>query len=90
MCCLPWAQQFYLEINHSQVLPTQKPVALFEWLVKTYSNAGDTVLDFCAGSGTTAVACENTNRNWICIEKEKEYYDVALSRIESTTAWRSE
>jgi site-specific DNA-methyltransferase (adenine-specific) len=61
--------------------PTQKPVALFEYLIKTYTNEGDLVLDNCCGSGTTAVAAINTNRNYICIEKEKEYFDIACDRI---------
>ena len=61
--------------------PTQKPVALFEYLIKTYTNEGDTVLDNCAGSGTTAIACMNTNRNYILIEKEKEYIDIINKRI---------
>lgn len=61
--------------------PTQKPVALMEYLIKTYSNEGDTVLDFCMGSGTTGVACKNLNRNFIGIEKEKEYYDISCDRI---------
>ena len=61
--------------------PTQKPVALFEYLIRTYTNEGDLVLDNCAGSGTTAVACENLKRRWVCIEKEKEYYDKALTRL---------
>ena len=63
------------------VHPTQKPVALFEYLIKTYTNEGETVLDNCAGSFTTAVACDNTNRNWICIEKEEEYCNIGLTRI---------
>lgn len=63
------------------VHPTQKPVALMEYLIKTYSNEGDTVLDFCMGSGTTGVACKNLNRNFIGIEKEKNYYDIACERI---------
>ena len=62
--------------------PTQKPVELFEYLIKTYTNEGDLVLDNCAGSGTTAIACENTNRRWVCIEKELEYADKAVERIE--------
>lgn len=62
--------------------PTQKPVALFEYLIKTYTNEGETVLDNCAGSFTTAVACENTNRNWICIEKEEKYCEIGRNRIE--------
>ena len=61
--------------------PTQKPVALFEYLIKTYTNEGETVLDNCAGSGTTAIACLNTNRNYICIEKEPKYYEIAQNRI---------
>jgi site-specific DNA-methyltransferase (adenine-specific) len=61
--------------------PTQKPVALIEYLIKTYSNEGDTVLDFCMGSGTTAIAAINTKRNFIGFEKEKKYYEIALNRI---------
>jgi site-specific DNA-methyltransferase (adenine-specific) len=63
--------------------PTQKPVALFEYLIKTYTNEGDTVLDNCAGSGTTGVACKNTNRNYILIEKEQEYIDIINKRLQS-------
>ena len=62
--------------------PTQKPVALFEYLIKTYTNKGDTVLDNCAGSGTTGIACLNTSRNFILIEKEPKYIDIAIPRIE--------
>lgn len=65
--------------------PTQKPVKLFEYLINTYSNENDLVLDNCAGSGTTAIACENTNRKWICIEKEKDYFDKAMQRIQEQT-----
>ena len=61
--------------------PTQKPVPLFEYLIRTYTNEGETVLDNCAGSFTTAVACDNTNRKWICIEKEEEYCNIGLTRI---------
>ena len=61
--------------------PTQKPVALFEYLIKTYTNEGDLVLDNCAGSGTTGVACKNTNRNYILIEIEKKYCDIARKRL---------
>ena len=64
-----------------KIHPTQKPVALFEYLIKTYTNEGETVLDNCAGSGTTAIACLNTNRNYICIEKEPKYYEIAQNRI---------
>jgi len=65
--------------------PTQKPVALFEYLIKTYTNEGDTVLDNCAGSGTTGVACKNLKRNCILIEKDEQYYKIAKRRIENTT-----
>ncbi len=61
--------------------PTQKPVALFEYLIKTYTNEGDLVLDNCAGSGTTAIACLNTKRQFIVIEKEQKYYDMILKRV---------
>ena len=61
--------------------PTQKPVALFEYLIKTYTNEGDLVLDNCAGSGTTAIACLNTNRQFIVMEKEQKYYDMILKRV---------
>ena len=63
--------------------PTQKPVALFEYLIKTYTNEGDTVLDNCAGSGTTGVACIRTNRNYILIEKEQKYVDIIVERIDA-------
>ena len=62
--------------------PTQKPVALFEYLIKTYTNEGDLVLDNVAGSGTTGVACQNTNRKYILIEKEEEYINVIKDRLE--------
>ena len=62
--------------------PTQKPVALFEYLIKTYSNEGDTVLDNVIGSGTTAVACINTNRKFIGFEMDETYYSMAKKRIE--------
>jgi site-specific DNA-methyltransferase (adenine-specific) len=61
--------------------PTQKPVALFEYLIKTYTNEGETVLDNCMGSGTTAVACINTNRNFIGFELDPTYYAIAKERI---------
>jgi site-specific DNA-methyltransferase (adenine-specific) len=61
--------------------PTQKPVALFEYLIKTYTSEGDVVLDNCAGSFTTAIASENLKRNWICIEKEAEYCAIGEKRI---------
>lgn len=61
--------------------PTQKPVALLEYLIKTYTNEGDLVLDNCIGSGTTAIASINTNRNFIGIEKEEKYFNIANERI---------
>jgi site-specific DNA-methyltransferase (adenine-specific) len=62
-------------------VPTQKPVELFEWLIKTYTNEGDLVLDNTAGSMTTAVACIGTKRNFICIEKNEEYFNKGIERI---------
>ena len=61
--------------------PTIKPVALFEYLIKTYTNAGDTVLDNCMGSGTTGLACKNLNRNFIGIELDEVYFKIAEQRI---------
>lgn len=63
------------------VHPTQKPVALVEYFIKTYSNPGDVVLDTCMGSGSTAIACMNQRRNFIGFELDKEYYDKASLRI---------
>jgi DNA modification methylase len=75
----------FLEFNavdpKGRIHPTQKPVELFEYLIKTYTKEGDIVLDNCAGSGTTAIAAENLNRRWLCIEKEEEYYKKAINRI---------
>lgn len=62
--------------------PTQKPVALLEYLIKTYTNEGDTVLDFTMGSGSTGVACLNTNRNFIGIEMDENYFSIAIDRID--------
>jgi len=61
--------------------PTQKPVALLKYLIKTYTNENDTVLDFTMGSGSTGVACKNLNRKFIGIEKDKKYFDIAKNRI---------
>ena len=61
--------------------PTQKPVALLEYLIKTYTQEGETVLDFTMGSGSTMIACLNTNRKGIGIELDKHYFDVASKRI---------
>lgn len=73
---------FARDDNRKGVHPTQKPVALFEYLIKTYSQEGDTVLDCFAGSFTTTIAAMNTNRRYICIEKDPTYYQVGLDRIE--------
>lgn len=64
--------------------PTQKPVPLLEYLIRTYSDEGDVVLDNCMGSGTTAVACINTNRHFIGFETDKGYYQKSLERIKKT------
>ena len=73
-----------IKINRETGLhPTQKPVALFEYLIKTYTNEGETVLDNCMGSGTTGVACKNLNRNFIGIELDPEYFKIAEKRISS-------
>ena len=70
----------YFDVERGQH-PTQKPVALFEYLIKTYTNEGEVVLDNCSGSGTTAIACLNSNRHFICIEKDETYYKKSLERI---------
>ena len=67
----------------SKLHSTQKPVALLEYLIKTYTNENDTVLDFTMGSGSTGVACKNINRNFIGIELDKDYFAIAKKRIES-------
>jgi len=67
--------------NHKSQHPTQKPVELMEYLVKTYTNEGEVVLDNTMGSGTTGVACVNTNRNFIGIELDDKYFEIAESRI---------
>lgn len=68
--------------NHASLHPTQKPTELFEWLIKTYTNEGDVVLDNTAGSGTTAIACLNTNRHFIVMEQDQKYYEIMCNRIE--------
>lgn len=77
--------QFKRDILTSNLHPTQKPVALMEFLVKTFTNEDDTVLDFTMGSGTTGVACKNLNRNFIGIELDKTYFDIARERIDAHT-----
>lgn len=73
--------QFPVDIK-AEFHPTQKPVALMEYLIRTYTNEGDTVLDNCMGSGTTGVACVNTKRNFIGIEQDETYFEIARQRIE--------
>jgi site-specific DNA-methyltransferase (adenine-specific) len=74
-----------LEVSNAnqkcKVHPTQKPVALMEYLIKTYTNEGETVLDFTMGSGTTGVACVNLNRDFIGIERDDKYFEIAKNRI---------
>ena len=67
--------------NTKRIHPTQKPVALMEYLIKTYTNEGETVLDFCIGSGSTGVAAKNLNRKFIGIEKDETYFKIAQDRI---------
>jgi site-specific DNA-methyltransferase (adenine-specific) len=69
-------------------LPYQKPVRLCEFLIKAYSHEGDTVLDFCMGSGTTGVACRQTNRHFVGIEKDEQTFASAASRIRKVKVWR--
>lgn len=68
--------------NHNSIHKTQKPVDLLEYLIKTYTNKGETVLDNCMGSGSTGVACVNTGRNFIGMELDDRYFDMAKTRIE--------
>ena len=72
--------------GRTSVHPTQKPVALLEYLIKTYTNPGETVLDNCMGSGSTGVACVNTGRDFIGIELDQHYFEVAKQRIEGAGA----
>lgn len=69
------------KVRKGAVHPTQKPVALLEYLIKTYTNEGETVLDNCMGSGSTGVACLNTNRNFIGMELDENYFNIAKERI---------
>lgn len=71
----------YANPNNNLLHPTQKPVPLLEYLIKTYTNEGELVLDNCMGSGSTGVACINTNRNFIGIELDENYYNIACERI---------
>lgn len=86
-----WNDEYYptsvIEISNAnqrnKIHPTQKPVELFEYLIKTYSNEGEMVLDNCMGSGTTAIACINTDRNYLGFELDEEYHNIANERINS-------
>ena len=78
-------EMLYVECVHNssgKLHPTQKPVYLFEWLIKTYTNKGELVLDNCMGSGTTTIACMNTGRDYIGFELDENYYNLASKRIE--------
>lgn len=77
----PTTDLFFPKELGKTVHPTQKPVPLLEYLIKTYTTENQTVLDFCMGSGSTGVACQNTGRNFIGIEKEKKYYEIACERM---------
>ena len=79
-------QVFSTDTQNSSLHPTQKPIALCEYLIKTYTNENEIVLDNCVGSGTTAIACINTHRNYIGFELDKNYYDIACKRIEKHKA----
>ncbi|NPV13052.1 MAG: site-specific DNA-methyltransferase [Ignavibacteria bacterium] len=72
-----------IELNklYPPIHPTQKPVELAEWIIKTYSNENDIILDSTSGSGTIPIACIKTNRRWIAFETDKNYFDIAYGRI---------
>lgn len=74
-------QVFSTDTQKSSLHPTQKPVALLEYLIRTYTNEHETVLDSCMGSGSTGVACVNTNRNFIGMELDERYFQIAKKRI---------
>lgn len=78
----------YFELKEKREHPTQKPVNLLEYLLKVYTNEGETVLDNCMGSGSTGVACVNTGRNFIGFELDQDYFDAAKRRIENAITER--
>ena len=78
------------KIRKGSLHPTQKPVALMEYLIRTYTNEGETVLDFTMGSGTTGVACVNLNRNFIGIELDEGYFKIAEERIQKAKELRND
>jgi site-specific DNA-methyltransferase (adenine-specific) len=69
-----------------RIHPTQKPLKLFEMILRDYSNENDLILDCFSGSGTTAIACHNLKRRFICIEKDKDYYNASVERLKNTQA----
>jgi site-specific DNA-methyltransferase (adenine-specific) len=71
----------FSNVMQGSIHPTQKPQALFEYLIKTYTNENELVLDNCSGSGTTAIACMNTNRRFICIERDETYHRKSIERM---------
>ena len=73
--------------SKEKIHPTQKPVELFEYLIRTYTNEGMTVLDNCIGSGTTAIAAARTNRKFIGIENDEKYHRAAVERLKFQTSW---
>ena len=79
---LPKQLIYFSREQRGKVHPTQKPVALIEYLIRTYTNKSETILDSCAGSFTTAIACLNTNRKYICIEKDLTYFNIGKKRIQ--------
>ncbi len=78
----PKSAIFFSMHNAGLIHPTQKPVELYEYLIKTYTNEWETVVDICLGSGTTGIAAKNTNRNFIGIEKDKDFFEKAKQRLE--------
>lgn len=76
-----WNGALFGKTERAVIHPTQKPVELFRWLIRTYTNPGDIVLDNCSGSGTTAIASILENRQFICIEKDGEYYQSSVNRV---------
>ena len=80
----PTTVQEFKNPNNNSLHPTQKPLELMEYLIKTYSNENDIVLDNCMGSNTTGLACQRLNRQFIGIEKEKAYYDISVKRLSET------
>jgi site-specific DNA-methyltransferase (adenine-specific) len=85
LCDLPCSVLKFSKDYGHLIHSSQKPVKLFEWLIKTYSNPGDLILDSCSGSGTTAIACINSQRDYICIEKDELIFEASRKRINEHT-----